>query len=261
MRTMILVLLVLAILAAAPLTASSSGITGTCDPHQVFHHYTFLPPPTASSGNQVTFDGTTVHSWDSCVDPINHPQGDGENDMGQFGAQFLETDASACALPNGHHASGSGTGAHVVGNVGGFDVAFALGSDGQVPSLPASGATACRGDGIISGDYDTAPFDCGSGQIGDAATDTPATLAGNPNPHDGSTTDPDPWVTTYGAVAQGAVRADPNGGDCTGADGSAWAALFTGPVSVGLVLCHDQTCQIVHPSYILSVPTDGYIWD
>jgi hypothetical protein len=131
-------------------------------------------------------------------------------------------DGSPCALAGGHHAYGSGAAYTVSASVG----AYTVGTDGERAGLSGTGVTACRGDGVITNSYDSDPFDCGSGQAGDPTTSTPATLLPNANPHDGSTSDPDPWAATYGALPQGASRPDPNGGyTCFGVDGYAWVTV------------------------------------
>ncbi|MEA3201159.1 MAG: hypothetical protein QOE90_2587 [Thermoplasmata archaeon] len=167
--------------------------------------------------------------------------GDGDNETGQGGAQFPETSQGACdpAAPTvGHHNGGTGATATVQTNTANLPMDFTFGTDGQDP-VAWTGGQPCTGNTIISDSYDTDPFDCGQGVTGHFPG-VSATLAPNPNPHDGSTTDPDPWATSFGAVAQGTSRTDPNGVQCFGVlDGSAWAFFVFGPSGSDLPIVGD----------------------
>jgi hypothetical protein len=162
--------------------------------------------------------------------------GDGDNETGQGGAQFPETSQGACdpAAPVvGHHNGGVGATATIQTNTANLPVDFTFGTDGQDPAAWTAGQT-CTGNNVVSDSYDTDPFDCGQGVTGHFPG-TSATLAANPNPHSGSTTDPDPWATSFGAVAQNTARTDPNGVTCFGvSDGSAWSFFVFGPSASGL---------------------------
>jgi hypothetical protein len=140
---------------------------------------------------------------------------------------------TACDLWYGHHNGGVGATATIMGNTANLPVDFTFGTDGQDPAEWLAGQT-CTGNDIVSDSYDTDPFDCGQGITGHFPGGWSATLAPNPNPHGGNTTDPDPWALSFGAVSQGAARTDPNGADCLGADGSAWAFPIFGPSASGL---------------------------
>ncbi|MEA3199458.1 MAG: hypothetical protein QOE90_886 [Thermoplasmata archaeon] len=167
--------------------------------------------------------------------------GDGDHETGTGGAQFPETSQGACdpAAPVvGHHNGNVGATATVQSNTASLAMDYLFGTDGQDPAAWTAGQH-CTGNNVVSDSYDTDPFDCGQGDTGHYEASTgarvSATLQPNPNPHDGSTTDPDPWATTFGAVAQDASRADPNGVQCFGVlDGSAWVFFVFGPSASGL---------------------------
>ncbi|MEA3199461.1 MAG: hypothetical protein QOE90_889 [Thermoplasmata archaeon] len=157
--------------------------------------------------------------------------GDGDNETGGGGAQFPEVSQGACdprAPVVGHHNGGAGATATIRTNTLNLPVDFTFGTDGQDPVKWLTGQP-CMGDGIVSDLYDSEPFDCAQGLTGHFPGGPSATLAPNPNPHTGIGLDLDPWATSFGAIAQGAVRGDPNGLDCFGLpDGSAWAFLLYG---------------------------------
>jgi hypothetical protein len=157
-------------------------------------------------------DGT-VH----VADTSGCPTGDGDREFGVGGGAFPQIGTSGCLLPNGHHASGQGAGFVAHDNL--FALQYRVGTDGQSPLLAASGPTACTGNGVISSDYNTDPYDCYSGQTGNTVTGQIATLGHNA--WDGTSSVP--WAPG---------NADPNGGDCEGVDGLAWVVLLVNPGSV-----------------------------
>ncbi|MEA3201157.1 MAG: hypothetical protein QOE90_2585 [Thermoplasmata archaeon] len=175
--------------------------------------------------------------------------GDGDNETGQGAAQFPEVSQGACdpAPPvSGHHNGGVGATATVQTNTANLPMDFTFGTDGQDPAAWLAAQT-CTGNGIVSDSYDTDPFDCGQGVVGHFPG-TSATLAANPNPHDNSVTDPDPWATFFGAVAQNTARADPNGVQCFGVlDGSAWAFTIFGPSVGGVPPLSDRLPDVWDP--------------
>ncbi|MEA3201935.1 MAG: hypothetical protein QOE90_3363 [Thermoplasmata archaeon] len=161
--------------------------------------------------------------------------GDGDRETAYGGAEFPEyPQGTACDSPTGHHNGGPGATVTVQSNTLALPVVYVAGTDGQQPGVDVV-TSPCTGNHVISDSYDVDPFDCGQGAIGVylVATATSATLEPNVNPHTGSTTDPDPWAALYGAIPTGSARGDPNGGECQGVDGSAWAALDFGPVDMG----------------------------
>ncbi|MEA3200290.1 MAG: hypothetical protein QOE90_1718 [Thermoplasmata archaeon] len=164
--------------------------------------------------------------------------GDGDHETGMGAAQFPEVSQGACDQDYpvvGHHSGGWGATATVQSNTANLLMDYAFGTDGQTGGLDAV-RSPCAGNGVISDNYDTDPFDCGQGITGHFPGGWSATLAPNVNPHDGSTTDPDPWASFFGPVAQGTARADPNGVQCYGVnDGSAWAFIIFGPSETGLI--------------------------
>ncbi|MEA3199462.1 MAG: hypothetical protein QOE90_890 [Thermoplasmata archaeon] len=220
MRSPILVALLLlaSLLPAVAMAANCDSSNPNYLPQQTVH--IFIP-----GVPQVTFDTS------GCV------TGDGDNETGFWAAQFPETRQGACDPPapwSGHHNGGPGATATILSNTGNLPVEYTFGTDGQDPAAWAAGV-GCTSNGIISDSYDTDPFDCGQGITGHFPG-TSATLAPNPNYHAGSATDPDPWATSFGPVAQNAVRGDPNGLDCFGVlDGSAWAFLDKGATSMPFV--------------------------
>jgi hypothetical protein len=182
--------------------------------------------------------------------------GDGDNETGQGGAQFPETSQGACdpAAPVvGHHHGGAGAIATVTLNTLILPMDYTFGTDGQDPAAWLAGQH-CTGNNVVSDSYDSDPFDCGQGVTGHyPGTGTSATLGPNPNPHDGSTTDPDPWTTSFGNQTQGTARADPNGVQCFGVlDGSAWSFFVFGPSVSGLItnppLVSTKGCPVIGDS-------------
>jgi hypothetical protein len=201
-------------------------------PAQTTHEFFF------ASSFGATIDSQFYGLWTKPMvfDTSGCATGDGDNDAGVGGAQFPETSQGACdpAAPVvGHHNGGVGATATIQTNTANLPVDFTFGTDGQDPAKWFAGQT-CTGNDIISDSYDTDPFDCGQGVTGHFPG-TSATLAANVNPHDGSTTDPDPWAASFGAIAQNTARTDPNNVMCFGVnDGSAWASTIFGPSVSGL---------------------------
>jgi hypothetical protein len=188
------------------------------------------PPNAAYAPRQAlhTFFGTGGAGGVNVFDTSGCPTGDGDNDFGIGGGAFPQGPGtgSACELPNGHH--GFGQDAPYVATNFVLPMRYAVGTDGQIGVPDALPTPPCTGNGIISDDYVTDPFDCYQGQAGDT-TSQPARLGHNV--WDGTWSDP--W-SAYGAISAGGFHADPNGGDCVDVNGQAWVFLEAGgaPISV-----------------------------
>lgn len=148
---------------------------------------------------------------------------DGDNEQGTLGGQFplagagcpyAQDEANGAPVTTGHHGDG-----YVVTNLAGLDIVWFAGIDGAASQLAP-----CLGNGVITDDPVTDPFDCHS------------TLGAS--------------VRLLGLPFERTAHLVPNSAwaGCEAADGNAWVFVMAGPV---------ECAGSVH----LSLPVQGMIYD
>jgi hypothetical protein len=141
------------------------------------HTFTLGAGVGAYTDHQEAAGGGVASTRDTCtaVTPIFDPNdptwtdvivGDGDYDDGTGGGEF-PTDQWECqstffGYPNGHHAGGKGAQYYATNLL--LPMEWTAGTDGFIAGTPLTpGVNDCTGDGIISNDYNTNPYDCYSG--------------------------------------------------------------------------------------------------
>jgi hypothetical protein len=205
----------------------------------------------------------TASTRDSCTtmilifDPlnpaaINFTIGDNDKDDGIGGGAFPAQSSCPVAAPSvPHHAGGKGAKYYATNLI--LPMEWSAGTDGGIPGI----SFRCLGDGIISNDYNTNPYDCASGVSGLTYGDHPFAEV-QPNvfiPTDPPT--PDPWASATNVNAE-----------CNGVDGFVWVFLAFGvsingvfPIGVDTTTTPPTVTLSGTPGLSLSVPLQGTIYD
>jgi hypothetical protein len=205
------------ILSVALVSAAFATVpmVGAC-PQSVIHTFTAAASGGAYTDHQEAVGGGVADVEDSCtdVDQSTTPPtvGDGDPDQGVGGGAFPAVQPD-CALPNAHHQGGVGASYYATNFL--LPMEWTAGTDGQVPGVPVTpGVNDCTGNGVISNDYNTDPYDCYSGLTGSTSTGVNADVAPNVfSPVDPA--QPNPWGPNPYAP-------------CNGVDGLVWVFLASG---------------------------------